>query len=65
MRKFNPRHCTIFNCDHRHGNICCADCGYNPAYNGNCKNPCLNGPERCKCATDRLSETPKPATPGK
>ena len=40
MSKTNPRMCKIFNCDRRHGNFCCADCGYKR--NGNCKNPCLN-----------------------
>lgn len=44
MSKNSPRRCAIFNCDRRHGNFCCADCGYKSA---NCKNPCLNGPERC------------------
>lgn len=45
MSKMNPRRCEIFNCDRRHGNYCCADCGYKAT--GNCKNHCLNGPERC------------------
>ena len=39
MQKTYPRRCNIFNCDRRHGNICCADCGYRDK---NCKNPCLN-----------------------
>ena len=50
MSKTNPRMCKIFNCDRRHGNFCCADCGYKR--NGNCKNPCLNGPERCNCVAE-------------
>ncbi len=37
------RHCQIFNCDRKHGNICCADC----INRSSCKNPCLNNPERC------------------
>lgn len=37
------RHCKIFNCDRRHGNICCADC-INLA---SCRNPCFNQPEIC------------------
>lgn len=41
----NPRRCALFNCDRRHGNFCCQDCGYKKAHK--CKNPCLNGPERC------------------
>lgn len=28
MSKTTPRMCKIFNCDRRHGNFCCADCGY-------------------------------------
>lgn len=52
--------CKIFNCDRRHGNFCCADCGYKR--NGNCKNPCLNGPERCNCVAE--PETKKPKTGG-
>lgn len=45
QEKTDSRHCRIFNCDRRHGSFCCADCGYKRI--GNCKNPCLNGPERC------------------
>ena len=30
--------------------------------NGNCKNPCLNGPERCNCVAE--PETKKPKTGG-
>jgi hypothetical protein len=48
MAKTNERnslYCKIFNCDRRRGSFCCADCGYKRI--GNCKNPCLNGPERC------------------
>jgi len=40
-----PRRCSLFNCDRRHGNICCQDCGYKKTRK--CKNPRLNGPERC------------------
>lgn len=39
------RHCKLFNCDRRRGSFCCTDCGYKRT--GGCKNPCLNGPERC------------------
>lgn len=39
------RRCRIFNCDRRHGNFCCEDCGYK--HSRRCKNHCLNGPERC------------------
>ena len=48
MSKTSPRGCMIFTCDRRRGNFCCSDCGYR---NTNCKNPCLNGPERCGQAT--------------
>jgi len=37
------RYCKIFNCDRRHGNICCTDC----INLSSCKNPCLNRPEIC------------------
>ena len=40
-----PRRCKIFHCDRRKGSFCCTDCGYNRP--GGCRNPCLNGPERC------------------
>lgn len=60
MSKTTPRMCKIFNCDRRHGNFCCADCVYKR--NGNCKNPCLNGPERCNCVAE--PETKKPKTGG-
>ena len=45
MSKAIQRRCMIFNCDRRHGHFCCADCGYKR--NGQCKNPCINGPDRC------------------
>lgn len=35
----------LFNCDRRHGNVCCADCGFRPK----CKNSCQNEPEKCGC----------------
>lgn len=43
MSKMFPRGCTIFNCDRRHGNYCCADCGYKKT----CQRPCKNSPEKC------------------
>lgn len=46
MSKMFPRGCTIFNCDRRHGNTCCADCGYKKT----CRRPCKNSPERCGLA---------------
>ena len=48
MSKTTPRMCKIFNCDYKR--------------NGNCKNPCLNGPERCNCVAE--PETKKPKTGG-
>lgn len=45
MSKAIQRRCKIFNCDRRHGHFCCSDCGYKR--NGQCKNPCLNGSDRC------------------
>ena len=45
LNRQSRRHCKIFNCDRRRGNFCCADCGFKRI--GRCKNPCLNGPERC------------------
>lgn len=41
-----PRKCKIFNCDRRHGNYCCAECGYRGR---GCKNHCQNTPDRCNC----------------
>lgn len=35
--------CSIFNCDKKHMNQCCALC----AELNQCKNPCLNHPDRC------------------
>lgn len=43
MKASGGRKCLIFNCDHRHGNYCCADCDRR----SRCDNPCLNGPDRC------------------
>ncbi len=54
MSKAIPRRCKIFNCTRRHGNFCCADCGYKAS--GQCKNPCLNHPTRCG---QERTETPK------
>ena len=47
-RKLISRGCMIFNCDRRHGNFCCYDCGYRTT-NGSsrCKNPCRNTPGTC------------------
>lgn len=51
MSKAIQRRCKIFNCDRRHGHFCCSDCGYK--LNGQCKNPCLNGPDRCGQVGDK------------
>lgn len=47
-RKRISRGCMIFNCDRRHGNFCCYDCGFR-ATNGpsRCNNPCQNTPGKC------------------
>lgn len=45
MKKKKTRMCTLFNCDRRHGNVCCADCGNRQK----CKNSCQNDPEKCGC----------------
>ncbi len=36
------RHCKIFECGYTGNNSCCADCARR-----DCKNRCLNAPERC------------------
>ncbi|HIY04305.1 MAG TPA: hypothetical protein H9733_05025 [Candidatus Anaerotignum merdipullorum] len=48
MKKKKTRMCTLFNCDRRHGNVCCADCGFRPK----CKNSCQNEPEKCGCVKE-------------
>lgn len=37
------KQCRLFNCDKKHGNFCCADCEIKKQ----CKNPCLNSPQKC------------------
>jgi hypothetical protein len=44
--------CSIFNCDKKHMNQCCALC----SDLSQCKNPCLNHPDRCG---KLRAETPK------
>lgn len=39
--------CTLFNCDHRHGNYCCYYC------DKQCSNRCLNNPDACKSTNDK------------
>ena len=47
-RKRISRGCMIFNCDRRHGNFCCYDCGYRTMKGSSrCKNPCRNTPGKC------------------
>lgn len=47
-KKLISRGCMIFNCDRRHGNYCCHDCGYRTeSGKSRCKNPCLNVPGKC------------------
>lgn len=45
MKSNIVRICELFNCDRRHGNFCCYDCGYKRT--GRCSNPCLNDPTKC------------------
>lgn len=47
------RSCSVFNCDRRHGNVCCADC------KNRCKNRCLNSPDRCGLVADKRPEKRK------
>ena len=56
-RKRISRGCRIFNCDRRHGNYCCADCGYKRTEK--CPNPCQNDPLKCgyACAAVGKKET--------
>lgn len=61
MSKTVPRQCKIFNCDRRHGNICCADCGYRK---NQCSNPCLNHPSRCGQVSGVFSRKGKTAKGG-
>lgn len=37
--------CLIFYCDQQNGNICCVNCRYKKQ----CRNICLNSPEKCNC----------------
>ena len=37
------RFCTVFHCDARGGQFCCADC----RMYADCASPCLNHPSRC------------------
>lgn len=47
------RQCRIFNCDRRHGNICCADC--NLRIEGRCKDYCRNKPTLCGLVKQKTS----------
>ena len=50
VKNKDARHCKIFNCDRKHGNICCADC----INRASCKNPCLNNPQLCGQVRDEV-----------
>ena len=53
--KDGRRRCGIFECGYIEDNLCCADCTRK-----DCKNRCLNAPERCGQAIQRQQEKPKP-----
>ena len=59
MNKAFPRGCTIFNCDRRHGNYCCADCDYKKTCqlggSQRCR-PCRNRPEKCGLARQKVTK---------
>ncbi len=44
----NPM-CSVFNCDHKHGNHCCAHCD---VYH-KCKSHCLNDPDKCGLSVEK------------
>lgn len=52
--KDGRRRCGIFECGYIEDNLCCADCPRK-----DCKNRCLNAPERCGQAIPRQQEKPK------
>ena len=52
--KDGRRRCGIFECGYIEDNLCCADCPRK-----DCKNRCLNAPERCGQAIQRQQEKPK------
>ncbi len=45
--------CSTFNCDHKHGNYCCAHCD---SFH-KCKSHCLNDPEKCGLAVKTVKKT--------
>ena len=45
--------CIQFNCDHMHGNHCCAFCKHKKK----CKNHCLNTPDKCKLAAEKANKS--------
>lgn len=46
------RMCEVFMCDHRGDRFCCHDCKDKE----NCKNPCLNHPDRCGLLQEERTE---------
>lgn len=48
----NPM-CSVFNCDHKHGNHCCAHCD---VYH-KCKSHCLNDPDKCGLSVEKTRKT--------
>lgn len=55
MTKLN-RSCSVFNCDRRYGNVCCADC------KNRCQNRCMNSPDKCKLLADAKPKRQKKQT---
>lgn len=65
-RKLISRGCMIFNCDRRHGNFCCYDCGYRTTKGAfRCKNPCQNTPGKCGCDLPTGHQTSREKAAGK
>ena len=52
MNKKFVHGCKLFYCTTRKGQVCCADCAFNPQFGGTCKETCLNSPEFCNQQTD-------------
>lgn len=54
-------YCKIFNCDRKHGSICCA----RRPDRGRCRNPCLNSPDRCGQSREATPREKKLAAQGR
>lgn len=47
-----PKICTVFNCDYKHGNLCCHSCDRRRT----CHNRCQNSPDKCKLIKENENE---------